>query len=205
MAFTTYKGYYVFHLFPYWEIELDSQKTLRDYYNAGRYLGYSYSEVLKDHPVFSASFVYQRRDLDKIKEIDDLFDDRLGRKGLLWFPTWNFDFKITQAIGINDTTLQIANMEFSTFYPFTNTIGKYIFIYKNDSIWFAKKIISAPSSTSIIIESALGTALALSDIKNACFLIFGRFDIDEIEWEFPVKDAGRTTLHFIEVPHEYPT
>ena len=204
MAFDTYNDYHVFHLFPKWEIDKESEDLIRPYLIGGGSLGYSVSAVRRDYPEHRIGFMYACNGLNKVAEIDDLFDDRLGRYGLLWFPSWHFDIEITDNIGSSDVTLNIKDIEYSTFFPDTPGTGRHLFFYLKGGSHFEREVTDVPSSTQLTIDSAFGRAVNMSDIKMSCFLYFGRFDIDEIEWAFPVPTIGITNLYFQEVPHEYP-
>jgi hypothetical protein len=63
-------------------------------------------------------------------------------------------------------------------------------------------IVDAPSSTSIEIDSAIGIdSTSLSDLKVS-FLLFGRFDLDEIEYGKITNTAAELTLKFKSIYHE---
>lgn len=57
----------------------------------------------------------------------------------------------------------------------------------------------------ITLESSLGADISLSRLKMACFLHFGRLDIDQLDWEFVSPTLAVTRLTFRELPHEYPS
>jgi len=205
MAFSTYNSYYVFHLFPQWTVDKEKEELIRPYLKSGGGLGYSISEVRRDYPEFRTGFTFGCNGLSDIAAIDDLFDDRLGRFGLLWFPSWQYDIEITQNIGSADKTLNINDVEYSTFFPSAPGTGRHIFLYLKGGSHYEREITSAPTSTTIVIDSAFGVDINTGSILMSCFLYFGRFDIDEIDWGFPVPTVGIVTLYFLEVPHEYPS
>ena len=110
---------------------------------------------------------------------------------------------MTSGIGGGDVNINIENIEYSTFYPATPGTGRYILIYVNSNKWFAREIVGVPSSTQLTMESSLGEALTLAQIKLVSFLYLGRFDVDETECLYVTPDVGIMELFFIELPKEY--
>ena len=201
MAFTTFKAKYVFSLFPYWRVE--PKDTMSHFVEDYTGIGYTISEQLEDYPKYETSHTYAANGLQEISDITDFFDARLGRQGSFWFPSFRKDVVLTNNIGSSDTDISIEDIEYSTFYPATPGTGRYIFIYVNQSKWFARKITAAPSSTVLTMESSLGELVLLSQIKMVSFLYLGRFNIDEIDWEFHTPTIATVELLFIELPKEY--
>jgi hypothetical protein len=166
-------------------------------------VGYSFAEYVEDYPRDKEKFTYICQTKAQVGDVNDFFDDKMGRLRSFWYPSWRKDLTITNNIGSSDTTLQIVDCEYSTFYPATPGTGRYIFIYVNKNKWFVRKIVGVVSPTIITMESSLGEDVALSSIKMCSFLYLGRFDVDEIDWNYITPDVATAELYFIELPHEY--
>lgn len=204
MSFSTYLTYNVLHTFPDWtkEPEFELIQTPLSLRNP---IGVDYKYTEEDYVKYKATNKYSPTTKAEISEFNDLFDELKGRWGMLWLPSWGTDFVLSQAIGAADTILQGADVSFSTNYGVAPAqTGRYVFIYKNTSQWWCRKVTAATDS-SLTIDSAIGVALALADVKYVSILYFARFDIDEIEWEYITPDVAECELSFIELPHEYPT
>ena len=201
MSFTTYSDKYVFDLFPLWTQEPEIEINFPIEKLQG--LGVDYQSLYVTYPVFAVKNKYVFKDRASITEMNDLFDLMLGRYGNLWIPSWQKDIDLTVDIGATDTTINIENIDYSTYYPATPGTGRYLFFYLRKGQWFIKKVTGVPSSTQLTIESALGQAVAKSN--RVSFLYFVRFDLDEIEWEYFSPNAAELTLFFRELPNEYPT
>jgi len=201
MSFSTFKDKYVFHLFPYWTE--NPKDSFAHGFEEFEGFGYTAGEEVETYPRYRTNLQYIFRTRAKISEVNDLFDNRLGMLGALWFPSFQKDIVLTSDIGSADLNISIEDIEYSTFYPATPGTGRYIFIYVNSNKWFARKIIGAPSSTLLTMESSLGEAVTMARVKMVSILYLGRFDIDEIEWEYVTPDIATTDLYFIELPNEY--
>jgi len=202
MSFSTFKNKYVFHLFPNWKSPPMGKlvMTMDEFAPA---VGYSFTEFVEDYPRDMEKFIYLCRSKTEVGDINDFFDGKFGQLKSFWYPSWRNDLKLTDDIGSGDSTIQIEDCEYATFYPATPGTGRYIFIYVNKNKWFARKITGAVSETVITMESSLGEDVDLSSIKMCCFLYLGRFDIDEISWNYITPDVASTELYFIELPKEY--
>jgi hypothetical protein len=202
MSFSTFKGKYVFHLFPYWRSP-PAGKVMMSLDEFIPPIGYSFAEYVEDYPRDKERFTYICKDRTEIGDINAFFDEKLGRLKAIWYPSWRNDLKITNNIGSSDTNIQIEDCEYATFYPATPGTGRYIFIYVNKNTWYARKITNVVSPTLLTIESSLGADVTLAKLKMCCFLYLGRFDVDEIQWNYVTPEVATTDLYFIELPHEY--
>ena len=202
MSFSTYESVYVFDLFPYW-VKPPSAGYFRSLEEFGD-LGRTYAQSFMDHPKYKTTFKIACNGKDKIAEVNALFDDRKGRKGALWFPSWRENIELFANISAVSTTINIEDIEYSSYYTTDPGTGRYIFIYVNRSEWYVRKVTGFPGAEWIDIDSALGVAVTKARCKMICFLYYGHFDNDEIEWEYISPDVAITELSFIESPEEYP-
>lgn len=201
MAYTTFKSKYVLHTFP----DFSEEPSPGMYMPMSRFsgLGVSVKVQIVDYHVQQLAFKYSFITRAGIGDFNSLFDYCMGRRGTLWVPSWNKDITLTANIGASDTTIQIRNISYSTYFPATPGTGRYLFFYRSASAWYARKVTATPSATSLTLESSLGTALTMANTKMVCFLYLVRFDIDEMEWKFIAPNVAETTVNFVEVPKEY--
>jgi hypothetical protein len=199
--FTTYRGYKVFHLHPYYTNPSGSLNIKTD--RVGSTFGYNYAHTIQSYNEFMASFVYRISGLDNISAVIDLFDEVKGRWRGLWFPSWVEDFKLNADIGYSDTSLSVLKADdFETMYPIQNKTGWNIFIYVNQDEWYARRITGQTGNT-ISIESALGTSYTKEQVKFICFLYRGRSDFDTLEINFIIPEVAEFQMAFAETPYEY--
>lgn len=179
--FQTFKGYYVFDLFPLWstepnlEIEFPALPKLSG-------LGRDYKETRQTVAKFKPQNRYQFQDRTAIKQMIDFFDLMIGRLSSFWIPSWQKDIKLTSDIGASDTTINITDIDYDTYYPSTQDTGRYLFFYVRRGKWFARQVTAVPSGTQLTIESALGEVFSKNNM--VCFLYHVRFDIDTLELEY---------------------
>lgn len=201
MAYSTFKTKYVLNTFPDFSEEPGPAFSMPMSRHDG--LGVGVKVQLVTYNVQKLNFKYSFINRAGIGSFNDLFDSCYGRFGSLWVPSWNKDITVTSNIGASDTTIQITNISYSTYYPATPGTGRYLFFYKNGGTWYARKVTAVPGINSLTLESSLGAALAVADIKMVCILYLVRFDIDELEWSFKAPNVAETTVDFWELPNEY--
>lgn len=165
-------------------------------------LGVNTSYCMVDYPVFKANNKYSFINRQGYYDFNVLFDACYGRVGELWLPSWNKDFFLTANIGASDTTINIQDCSYTTYYPATPGTGRYLFFYVNSATWYARKVTSG-SNSQLVIESALGMAYTTSQIKYLCILYLVRFDVDELDWSFITPNVTEIEVDFVELPHEY--
>ena len=202
MSFSTYKTFNVVHLYPYWA-EKPKDQLLNPEAHHDNPLGFTYRDSYQTYPQYKAMHSYACNGRDKIADINDLFDTLLGRYGNLWFPSWRHDIELLADISAVATSINITDIDYPDFYPATPGTGRYIFIYVNQTTWFAREVTGFPGAEWMTIDSALGQAVSVAQCEMICFLYLGRFAIDEIEWKYVTPSIAITELHFIETPEEY--
>ena len=128
------------------------------------------------------------------QEFMNLFDSKMGRFGTFWIPTWSKDIIVTAAIEATDTILTIVDIKYNAFYFTNDIINRHLWIRFPDKSYVCRKIVAVPSSTHIVLDTAIDTAVAEDDLKDMLisFLVFSRFGADEIE-------AKHTTPNLVSV------
>ncbi len=207
MSFSTYKSNKVLSRFPIWS----GNPTMYVQEITGRFnaLGHSFAESFQNYPLFRAKNKYSLTNKTDIEELNELFNENIGRWGVLWIPSWQKDIVITSNIGAADVNIDIEDIEYSTFYPKKGSggsgTGRYLFFYKSRTEWYAREVTATPTSTQITIDSALGKAYGVNDFQMISFLYLSRFDVDDINWKYYGYDIAEAVLYFQELPNEYPT
>jgi len=200
-GFGTYRGKHIFTKIPHW-----SENPQENFYRKDDVfapIGFSFTEEVVSCSRYKTMFKYSCHMKSHIAAVNEFFDYHLGQLVSLWFPSSKNDFILTSDIGATDTTLNIEDVEYNDFYSQLSGTGHHIFIYVNVNTWFARKIVGAPTSTSLLIDEALGVNVLMSQVKMISILYLGRFDMDEIEWTYITPDVASTKLSFVELPEEY--
>lgn len=120
-------------------------------------------------------------------------DDRKGRAGVFWQPTWAHDMVVLSDIGSSATALVIDSIGYSSLYyvdgaPAFNR--RDIMIRLKNGTYYFRRITGVTLDTvtnqeTVGISSALGTAVSVSSIDRVCFLVPSALkgDAVEITWE----------------------
>ena len=180
---SVYKGLDVFQFIPYNGIECIYNKP----WNLLQFLGLGYTSCEYEKTLIGIKGGYQEKGRDCLWNMLKFFDSKMGRWGDFWVPTWKKDIVVTAAILSTDTTISIQNIEYSTHWAVGDDIvGEYIQFYFPDGTKVFKQITSAPTSTSIIIDSATGKAVTSDelDLLIVSFLLPVRFNVDEIKFDY---------------------
>jgi hypothetical protein len=200
-SYVEYKGYPVFTVKPNWgtAVNVDSINLYEELeYLGPKEIDSTFSET---DWVFSASFLNLSN--SELLEILQFFDMCRGRLNPFWFPTFNHDIQVTEGFNSTDTVLTINDVDWESDWGINQIVGKYLCFSFPDETEVYRKIVSAPSSTSIELNAAIGVTLS-SNLKNlkVSFLIFGRFDLDEIEYGRITNTACEMQLKFKSIYHE---
>jgi len=132
-----------------------------------------------------------------IWKVINFFDSKRGRFAHFWVPTRSKDIVATASILAGSSVINIEDISYTTFYLPNEIIGRYVYIQFPDKTYACRKI-TAASSTTITLDSAIGTTVAASDLSRLLisFLLFGRFEIDTIELDYIMKDTASIDLVF---------
>lgn len=118
------------------------------------------------------------------------FDSKRGRLGDFWIPSWNKDIVVTDAISAADVLLTITDLKYNEYYLSNDIINRHVWFRFPDKTYVCRKIIATPTDTSITLDSAIGKDVSAGDLSSMLnsFLIFSRFDIDEISFAYSVNE-----------------
>lgn len=153
---------------------------------------FSFSTYGDTRAVFDRRFLCNSR--KEIYDLFDFFDAKQGRFKTFYTPTWMKDIIIAADFNAVDTTLAINNLYLTA----DEVIGRHIYIMFKDGTYACREITARPSANSIIISSAIGTTVPTADLPNTLcsFLYEVRFNVDEILFEYEMKNIAKTKLSF---------
>lgn len=168
--------------------------TLTQYLGKG--LTYSYYDD-EDTEITMAT-KYMEGSKQELWEIMEFFDNKQGRLEPFWVPTWGKDIIVTSAITVSGTVLDIENIEYTTYYLPSDIINRHVLFKFPDNTYACRKIVTS-TSTTITLDSALGTAVSAANLSKMynSFLIYGRFNIDELlVIYFHNQDIAKISINF---------
>lgn len=194
LSFPTYNGYYVFNIEPNWSSSQEME--INKPFEVERSIGIDTSFCYQLEADMSIIFNFTLYTAQACNEIESFFNNMAGKYASFWVPTWYDDFRITGAIANTDTTLTIENINYFSNWFNNDLIGRIIFIKNYDGTEVYKKIISAPDSDEIELDSAIGIDVTEDQLKSivSCFLLPVRFDQDEIEVEYFTDNKAQIEL-----------
>lgn len=197
LEFPTYPadGYPIFNIEPDWS-NLGEQGFIHPYDYLSFY-GKTLSISHYDETEFTLRFGYLQKLRSELQKILDFFDDKMGRWGNLWIPSWQSDIRVTAPFGAGDNQLTIEDIKFGEYW-LDEMAGSHITLLWPDGTRINRQIIGAPSTTEITLDNTVGKACTASELNRllVSFLLFARFNQDEIEVEYISDEIGRMSLTF---------
>ena len=123
------------------------------------------------------------------------FDSKKGRLGAFWIPSWNKDIIVTEAIAAANTVLTVTDLKYNDYYLSNDIINRHVWFRFPDQTYACRKITATPTDTSITLDSAIGKDVSADDLSSMLnsFLIFSRFDIDELSFGYSVGKYNSIT------------
>lgn len=190
MAYPTYKYHKVFNTKPNWASVVDVLIERPFEYSVWFGTGYSYSH--RNESEIGCTFEFIGFDRSEMSEIVDFFDDRMGRYGSFWWPTWQEDVVVSAAFASGATQITIEDIDYSDDWLGNELTGRYLFFRFPDGTEKYRRV-TAASGTTLTLDSAIGKAATEDDLDSllVSFLIMGRFDQDELEVEHLSESVAR--------------
>lgn len=181
-SFSTYLGYPVLNLEPNRVSTPESLIEVFPEVTLFMSRGLDYTHTTEGQ--IRSAFVWNFESRAEAYELVKFFDEQCGRWSNFWYPSWMDDVVITSPFDSSDTVLNIEDIEWSTYWSDTKANGRYIYVLLPDGTEIIRKIIGAPSSTQITVDSAMGTTITSLSGVICCFLYMGRFNVDELTLEY---------------------
>jgi len=205
-SFPDYKGFYVFDRTP--NLKDGGQKFFHPY-DSLFFLGKSYSMSHYIETALGLQANHLAPDKSEIQSILDFFDYQMARLGSFWIPTWQEDLRVTQAFGAGATTLEIESVEFYDYWLGTKTGMHAVFMWPGEAPIYKEIVDSSHPMTdpaTITLDEPIGRACSSQELPRllASFLLFCRFDHDEIEVKYVTDMIGETDLSFRTILDEVP-
>lgn len=131
----------------------------------------------------------------RLWEIGEFFDNRMGKLQPFWIPTWNRDLYPTAAIGSSDVTISVRDYDYDSLFVGNDVINRHLFIGLPDRTYVCRKI-TAASPTSITLDQAIGAEIRLSQVSRTLFsfLLFSRFSSDMLEFDYKKGILARVMM-----------
>jgi hypothetical protein len=143
---------------------------------------------------FTASFTNMTKAIENT--LLTYFKNHKGRLNAFWVPVPKNYFFATADVGPTDTTIQIQDVS-----PIWSRGYEHMFILDQFGNFYHAKIISLTTSL-MTIDAPIG-AILKSNISMFGKLIYGRFDMDEIQMHYISPGISECDLSFIELSKEY--
>ena len=193
-SFSTYQTYEVFNVEPNYS---DAPRTVIEVYPyitqfLAKSIDYAYSVEGSINTENKYNF-YNRADL---YELVKLFDEKCGQWGEFWYPSWQDDVVITTPFDSADTVLDVEDIEWDSYWKDNKILGRYLYVLLPDGTEIIRKILSAPTSTSLQVDSAMGTTITSLQNVISCFLYMGRFNKDEMNIKWLSETVSEVQIGF---------
>lgn len=185
-AFPVYKTHPVLNLDPDWN---NLVKHLVLYpYELMQFLGKDFvfsTREYSDVGVGGRWSIYHR---ESIWNFRGFFNEMKGRWGTFWMPSHSYDVMVTAAFGAADVTLTIQDIEFSVYW---GSEPVYLLFHFQDGEEVHRKVLSSPTSTTIVLEEAIGKSCSVEELARlrVSFLYLSRLDGDRIVFKYPVQEV----------------
>lgn len=105
-----------------------------------------------------------------------------GRQAEIWVPSYEADIVIAESIGSSDTTLTVEAGGFTQLGAVQNRQDIRLELYSG-TVYYRRVTGAAPSGAQelLAIDTSLGAAVALNQIRRVSFMALSRLNADEIE------------------------
>jgi hypothetical protein len=204
MTWDTYKGYPVMTSAPNWAEPL-KQSFITDV-EVLQFLGIgrAWSQQAETALAWEAEFLL--KDRTEIYWLKYYFDYLKGRWGAFWAPTWQADVKVISEIPAGLNYLYIQDMKYGDYWGSAGheVTGRYLQIkYPNGAVEY-RRVTGWPSSIRLNLDAALGQSVAEDALSGllVSFLLFARFDQDELVLEYLTESVAKAKLRFRAIPAE---
>lgn len=122
---------------------------------------------------------------EDVWNVFNFFDNRMGRRGKFWMPSWNRDLYPAAAITAGATLIQVEDYEYDTLFAGNEVINRHLFIGLPDRSYVCRKI-TAATATTITLDAAIGVPIRTNEFPFLLlsFLNLSRFGGDRIEMDY---------------------
>lgn len=193
-AYPTYLDVSIFNPEPNWEI---MKMSFVDPYDLLSFFGKVTPFSHYDEGEIGLKTDFLLNGKAAIWKLLDFFDSKRGRWGAFWLPTWMADFTVTEPFLASATQLKIKDMGYLADWLGTKA-GRYVTLLWPDNTRICRRIIGAPSSTELTLDSPIGRASSSTELKRmvTSFMFLSRFGIDEVEIEHVTDGVAKVILSF---------
>jgi len=201
--YPTYKGLPVFDTAPNWvkNIPISVVNNYEELKFLGkRFISSLWKEAFSD---YTARVDFWTK--AELHTFNLFFDYMRGMGKGFYAPTWMRDIVVTSAISAVDTVLNIENIDYSFYWGTgwgTETYADNIALIFPDGTQVYREVVSAPTTTSLQLSSAVGKACPAEQLgfMLVCFLPVSRFNNDEVEIVYASEDVSTVSLRIRSIP-----
>jgi hypothetical protein len=122
-----------------------------------------------------------------------------GRQKAFWASSWFTDLEITAPISIGDGTIEIAAIDYGSFFPST---ADFAVVDVNRNVYPIRVVGVAdgdPGKEVLTLDVVTTFALALADLQGTSRIVLSRFNSDRIEVNYDVGQLATVTVPIVEV------
>lgn len=197
--FPIYRGKYVFNIRPNWIQNLDT--SINHEYELMQFYGTGYKRSEITESIMSAGALFLGVDNEVLNKFIGFFDNHKGRLNNFWFPSNTKDIEITAAFDAGDTLFNINDIQWGEYWENNLLMGHFVQFIFPDGTEKYREILSVPSDTQLIIDTAIGKAITASELPNlqVSFLWISRFSNDEISIKKYNAETGEINLQFTSI------
>jgi hypothetical protein len=193
-SYSSYNGSAVFDRKPNWVGKIRDQVEVFPFLT--KFLGKAYSYSFSNEGSLSNKTVHLFESKADIYNVVKFFDECKGRYENFWYPTWLDDVVITDPFTSTDTTIEIEDIEWDSYYRYNDAYGRFILItLPNGTQVNPKRIVSAPTATSLQLDSAVGYTITSTLNLMCSFLVFGRFATDDLEITYLTEEVAESEIN----------
>lgn len=193
---TQYRSVDIFPLEPEWSTPLE-RSSLMDRY-LFQHIGVGFRESIWTEAEYRFKLGMLLLSKADIWSLISFFDLQLGMASGFWIPTFRRDIFLTAGFGSGDLNLTIQDVGYPTTWLLNSITGRHLRIKRADGSSIYRAVQDAPDGTTLTLETAPGFACTTGEARAllVSFLLYVRFDVDELEMEHIANSKARAKLSF---------
>jgi len=148
-------------------------------------------------PDWSQQLKWELVSREGVYNLKRFFHNKKGRQKSFWVPTQGIDLIMTQNISAVSIVLSVKSIDYTNQYGIRD-IG----IFLNDGSVFYRRIVSSVligTDDDLTMDSALGQAVVIADIKQISFITLLRFDSDRFTFRHTSNRNSKVSAPITEV------
>lgn len=194
---TLYRAYPVLELAPNWVQDIEQTYAIkRSTFDPG--VGRQFREIESNVPALVQTHRWLLDGRAELGGFREWLYARAGRLSAFWLPTWAQDLELVATVGSSALTIDVAHCDYTD--RIAQGIGRRdIRIETSTGTVYYRRIASSTEVSASVerltIDSALGAALAPSDVRAISYMALARLDADAAEISWSRWDLGEAALN----------